>query len=153
MVKTAKIKVYLAVIFSLVLSGCCFFGEPARFSRKAKRVYMEVTAYCGCGKCCGYYRSCWSCWLVPYYKSGPNKGKRKVVGITSDGTKAKKGVIAADISIYPYGTKMYIPGYGWGVVHDTGSAIKGNHIDIFFPSHKEAMKWGRKKLWVTVIKK
>jgi 3D (Asp-Asp-Asp) domain-containing protein len=74
------------------------------------------------------------------------------VGITSDGTRAKKGVIAADISLYPYGTRMYVPGYGWGEVHDTGRAIKGKHIDLFFKSHRDAVKWGKKKLWVTVIR-
>lgn len=113
---------------------------------------MEVTAYCDCGECCGYYRSCWSCWTVPYVSNGRNKGKRKKIGITSDGSKAKKGTIAADIKRYPYGTKMYVPGYGWGEVHDIGSAIKGNHIDIFFPSHDRAVKWGKQFLKVRVIR-
>ncbi len=113
---------------------------------------MEVTAYCACQKCCGWKRSIWSCCLFPVYSSGPLKGKRKKVGITSDGTKAKKGIIAADISKYPYGTEMYIPGYGWGVVHDKGSGIKGNHIDVFFKSHKKALEWGSKKLYVTILK-
>jgi len=47
---------------------------------------------------------------------------------------------------------MYIPGYGWGEVHDKGSDIKGNHIDVFFKSHKKALEWGRKKLYVTILK-
>jgi 3D (Asp-Asp-Asp) domain-containing protein len=59
-----------------------------------------------------------------YVASGPNTGKRKYVGITSSGTKASKGTIAADTRYYPYGTVMKIPGYGKGVVEDTGSAIK-----------------------------
>ncbi len=122
-------------------------------AKKEEKVLMEVTGYCNCGKCCGYYRSCWSCWLIPYVSSGPNKGKRKKVGITSSGAKAKVGTIAADISKYPYGTKMFIPGYGWGVVQDTGGAIKGDHIDIFFNSHKEAEAWGKQNLWVTIIRK
>jgi len=113
---------------------------------------MVVTAYCACQKCCGWKRSVWNCCLFPVYSSGPLKGKRKKVGITSDGTKARKGVIAADISKYPYGTEMYIPGYGWGVVHDKGKDIKGNHIDIFFSSHKKALEWGRKKLYVIILK-
>jgi 3D (Asp-Asp-Asp) domain-containing protein len=46
---------------------------------------------------------------------------------------------------------MYVPGYGWGVVHDRGSAIKGNHIDLFFESHDEALKWGRQRLHVEVV--
>ncbi len=86
-----------------------------------------------------------------YVASGPNKGKRKKVGITSSGTKAKKGTIAADIRYYPYGTRMIIPGYGKGVVEDTGSAIKGpNRIDVYLGSRKKALRWGRKRLTVKI---
>ena len=52
--------------------------------------------------------------------------------------------IASDLNVLPYGTVLYIPDYGWGQVEDIGSAIKGNHIDLFFNSHNEALKWGRK---------
>ncbi len=104
---------------------------------------MVVTAYCPCGKCCAWKRSIWSCWLVPVHSSGPFKGKRKKVGITADGTRAKKGVIAADISKYPYGTRMYVPGYGWGEVHDRGREMQGNRIDVFFEDHDDALKWGK----------
>jgi len=38
------------------------------------------------------------------------------------------------------------------VVHDRGKAIKGNHIDVFFDSHKKALEWGRKELYVTILK-
>ena len=47
---------------------------------------------------------------------------------------------------------MYVPGYGWGEVHDVGSAIKGNHIDVFFHSRKDALKWGRQYLDVIILK-
>jgi 3D (Asp-Asp-Asp) domain-containing protein len=86
------------------------------------------------------------------YTYGRRRGKAKRVGITSDGSKAKVGTIAADISIYPYGTRMFVPGYGWGEVHDVGQAIKGDHIDIFFNTESEALAWGRKNLKVTVIR-
>ncbi len=109
---------------------------------------MEVTAYCPCGECCGYERGFWG---IPIHTSGPLKGKVKHVGVTADGTKARKGTIAADTSMYPFGTYMYVPGYGWGVVHDVGSDIKGNHIDVFFSSHQQSLDWGRKRLEVEVI--
>ncbi|MCD5390534.1 3D domain-containing protein [candidate division NPL-UPA2 bacterium] len=120
---------------------------------------MVVTAYCACQKCTGWRRKVWT-WppFRPVYTSGKLKGQRKKVGITADGTRARspwlwrKGTIAADITKYPFGTRMYVPGYGWGVVHDVGSAIKGNHIDVFFPSHRAALKWGRKTLVVTVVR-
>ncbi len=61
------------------------------------------------------------------------------------------GTIAADTRYYPFGTRMYIPGYGWGVVEDRGGAIKGRHrIDLYFNSHKQALQWGRRKVPVTI---
>ena len=61
------------------------------------------------------------------------------------------GTIAADTAYYPFGTRMYVPGYGWGVVEDRGGAIKGaTRIDLYFNSHQEALSWGRKKVRVTV---
>lgn len=61
------------------------------------------------------------------------------------------GTIAADTSYYPFGTRMYVPGYGWGTVEDRGSAIKGpSRIDLFFSSHGKALQWGRRRLHVTV---
>ena len=83
--------------------------------------------------------------------SGPNKGKRKQIGITSSGVRAVGGTIAADIRYYPYGTVMIIPGYGKGVVEDTGSAIKGpDRIDVYFKTRKKALQWGRQTMEVKI---
>ena len=61
------------------------------------------------------------------------------------------GTIAADTRYYPFGTRMYVPGYGWGMVSDRGSAIKGpDHIDLYFVSHDEALHWGRRRLRVII---
>jgi len=61
------------------------------------------------------------------------------------------GTIAADTKYYPFGTRMYVPGYGWGTVEDRGGAIKGeDRIDIFYNSHQEALQWGRRKVHVTI---
>ncbi len=66
----------------------------------------------------------------------------------------QKGTIAADTRYYPFGTKMYVPGYGWGIVEDRGGAIKGpNIIDIHMSSHSRAMRWGRKKVEVEIYPK
>ena len=82
-----------------------------------------ATAYCPCRKCCG-----------------------KSDGITASGTRATAGrTIAADTSKLPFGTKVYINGHEY-VVEDRGGAIKGNKIDIFFSSHAEALKYGKKKV-------
>jgi 3D (Asp-Asp-Asp) domain-containing protein len=56
---------------------------------------------------------------------------------------AKHGTIAADTSLYPFGTLMFVPGYGYGVVQDRGGSIKGDKIDLFFKRHKQALEWGR----------
>lgn len=64
---------------------------------------------------------------------------------------SQNGTIAADTKYYPFGTVMYVPGYGKGVVEDRGSAIKGpGRIDLFFNSHSSAMKWGRRKVVVEI---
>ncbi|MBU0674624.1 MAG: 3D domain-containing protein [Proteobacteria bacterium] len=64
------------------------------------------------------------------------------------------GTIAADTHYYGFGTRMYVPGYGWGVVEDRGGAIKGpNRIDLFMASHEHGLRWGRKKLPIKIYKK
>ncbi|WP_338033222.1 3D domain-containing protein [Desulfobulbus alkaliphilus] len=63
----------------------------------------------------------------------------------------RDGTIAADTAYYPFGTRMYVPGYGWGRVEDRGGAIKGrDRIDLYFSSHTEALQWGRQELRVRI---
>ena len=110
---------------------------------------LLVTGYCNCGKCCGW-RKKWFFFGEPVYNSGKMKGKPKKVGVTASGTVAAKGTIAADPAVYPFGTRIGIPGYGLGIVQDIGGSIKGAHIDIWFPSHMEALAGGARKLKVKV---
>ncbi len=66
---------------------------------------------------------------------------------------SEDGTIAADTRYNPFGTRMYIPGYGYGVVEDRGGAIKGaKRLDLYYDSHNEALQWGRKKVKVTFLK-
>lgn len=61
------------------------------------------------------------------------------------------GTIAADTRYYPFGTRIYVPGYGWGVVEDRGSAIKGpNRLDLYYSSHDDALQWGRQRVPVEI---
>jgi 3D (Asp-Asp-Asp) domain-containing protein/peptidoglycan hydrolase CwlO-like protein len=69
---------------------------------------------------------------------------------TASGLPLGWGTVAVDTSVFPFGTKMYIPGYGDGVAADTGSAIIGKIIDIWFPTCAQARAWGRKTLTITV---
>ena len=51
----------------------------------------------------------------------------------------------------PLGKKLYVPGYGYGITADVGGAIKGNKLDLYFPTHEEALQWGRKFVDVTIV--
>ncbi len=54
-------------------------------------------------------------------------------GFTSTGVAVTRGIVAVDPTVIPYGTRMYIPGYGYGVAADCGGAVKGNIIDLGYP--------------------
>lgn len=84
--------------------------------KQAKVKYVgefKIVYYCACEQCCG-----------------------KTNGVTASGVKAQDGItIAADTSILPFGTKVYIEGVGERVVQDRGGAIKGNVVDVYVFSH------------------
>ncbi len=109
-----------------------------RIPRETKQannvIWMEVTAYCACTHCCG-----------------PN-----AVGLTASGKHVSYNdsrFVAADTDVLPFGTKLSIPGYASDQpveVIDRGGAIKGNKLDVFFPTHEQALEWGRQWVAVTV---
>ncbi len=111
---------------------------------------MVVTAYDAGPESCGWKRK-YGCIGPAVYAYGPQKGQRKRVGITASGERARKGTIAADRR-YPFGTKIYVPGYGWGEVQDRGGAIQGDRLDVFFSNRKDALEWGRQTLNVIILK-
>lgn len=81
---------------------------------------FTVTAYCPCEKCCGAYAN----------------------GYTAIGEKATQGVtIAADPDVLPMGTEIELDGHTY-TVQDTGGAIAGNRLDLYFDSHEDALRWG-----------
>lgn len=74
-------------------------------------------------------------------------------GLTATGTKVTAGrSIAVDPSVIPYGTKVYIEGYGWRIAEDCGGGVDGKHIDIAVTSHSEALSMGTKTggVWILV---
>src|SRR6185437_1683437 len=110
----------------------------AHFGPKAKNVrtiWLQVTAYCPCKKCCG-----------PGAK-----------GLTASGRSIRYNdgqFVAADTRVLPFGTKLIIPGYANETpvpVIDRGGAIKGYHIDLFFPTREQAKQWGVKWMQVQVV--
>lgn len=78
-------------------------------------------------------------------------------GITASGTRVKRDAngyssIAVDPRVIPLGSKLYIPQYGYGIAEDTGGAIKGNRIDLFFASESECENWGIQGVDVYILK-
>jgi 3D (Asp-Asp-Asp) domain-containing protein len=73
-----------------------------------------------------------------------------LTGTTATGIPVSWGVVAVDPSVIPLGTKMFVPGYGEGVAADTGSAVQGAMIDLWFPSCAEALGWGSKTVTITI---
>jgi 3D (Asp-Asp-Asp) domain-containing protein/peptidoglycan hydrolase CwlO-like protein len=89
----------------------------------------------------------------------PPKGGRQMTvsstgyclqGTTATGIPVGWGVVAVDPSVIPLGTRMFVPGYGEGVAADTGSAVKGAMIDLWFPTCAQALAWGRRTLTITI---
>jgi peptidoglycan DL-endopeptidase CwlO len=71
-------------------------------------------------------------------------------GRTATGLPVGPGVVAVDPSVIPLGTRLTIPGYGGGVAADTGSAVRGNTIDLWFPTLADALAWGRRTVTITL---
>ena len=99
-----------------------------------KSLRMRVTAYSPDHRSCGVHAD----------------------GITASGysvhTNAGR-LVAADRKMFDFGQLLSIPGYaneGVVPVLDRGGAIKGNRLDVLYPTHERAMQWGVKHLIVTV---
>lgn len=88
----------------------------------------------------------------------PQSGRKMTVsstgyclkGTTATGIPVGLGVVAVDPSVIPLGTRMFVPGYGEGVAADTGSAVKGLIIDLWFSSCDQAIQWGRRTVTITI---
>lgn len=75
-------------------------------------------------------------------------------GRTASGQRVSKGLIAADPKVLPLGTRVRLetgPYSGEYLVADTGGAVRGKHIDIWMPSSREAMRFGRRLVKLTVL--
>lgn len=73
-----------------------------------------------------------------------------LAGRTATGVSVAWGVVAVDPGLIPLGTQMTIPGYGRGVAADTGGAIVGARIDLWFPTRAEALAWGTRTVTITL---
>jgi hypothetical protein len=143
---------------------------------------MQVTAYCPCGRCNGYVRGSWRYLKLDQWNRYVRSSGARYTGRTASGTFPRRsnpglfspdslanpskiperllpwnvlprdGTLAADTNHYPFNTRMYVPGYGWGRVEDKGGAIKGPHkLDVFVNRHSQTRPWGRRNLTVRVM--
>ena len=115
-------------------------GVPTNYTRY---IDCTATAYCLCKKCTG--------------KTPGSSG----YGRTASGHVIVPGnnekIIAVDRKQIPLGTNVYVeglngaPSYGFALAADTGGAIKGNKIDLYYDSHAECLKWGRRQVRVYIL--
>lgn len=97
--------------------------------------WAVVTAYCPCWRCCG----------------------RHANGRTSTGASAWQRGAATDPRALPYGSRIYVEGYGYTTVDDTGGAMRQTwvrrgmlHIDLRMTYHYQARRWGRRVMRVRI---
>lgn len=109
----------------VVLSGTRETGTSRGITRFSRMMEMEATAY------------------LPTDGSGH--------GITASGMAARQGIVAVDPRVIPLGTRLYIPGYGFALAADTGSAIKGDRIDLCMENASEAWQFGRQPVQVYIL--
>jgi len=69
------------------------------------------------------------------------------------GFKMQKGIVAVDPKVIPLRTRLFIPGYGYGYAGDTGSAIKGNKIDLGFDNGDQDRFWIHRPVTVYILEK
>jgi 3D (Asp-Asp-Asp) domain-containing protein len=120
-----------AVSASWAIESRTFDGRPLRAVRTMS---MVVTAYSPDARSCG----------------------ASADGITASGYSVHVNggcLVAADPKVLPLGSLVSVPGYDGGAVVpvlDTGGAIKGNRLDVLFPTHRQALEWGRRTIEITV---
>ncbi|MBP5773562.1 MAG: 3D domain-containing protein [Eubacterium sp.] len=105
-------------------------AKKAKLESQYKKLgTFNASAYCGCASCCG-----------------------SAGGHTASGTTPQAGrTIATDPSVIPLGSKVLIDGKEY-VAEDTGGAIGGKRVDIFFSSHSAALQFGRRSVEVKIKK-
>lgn len=105
-------------------------GAPGQNQRSVLTGEQAFTAYayCACEICCGEWAK---------------------YGKTASGTTPEQGrTVAVDPSVIPLGAEIWIDGEGPYIAEDTGSGILGNTVDVFFESHQDALKWGKRTVEV-----
>lgn len=107
--------------------------------RYTKEIYMSASAY------------------TAGYESTRKRPGDRGYGRTATGMTAQRGVVAVDPTVIPLGTKLFVESadgyssYGYAIAADTGGAIKGNKIDLFYDDLSDAVRFGRRTVKVYVL--
>ena len=131
------------IVYRLLTGDVADIPEPPKAEAKKPSVKRVITMNA-------------SAYDLSYQSTGKRPGDRGY-GITASGTKARPGVVAVDPKVIPLGTKLYIESldgradYGNAIAEDTGGAIKGNRIDLFFNSRSAALNFGRRNVKVHIL--
>lgn len=141
-----------AIILLVVCISCNIFN--AYHSKpKEKIVYKEVEVYREIDiKQADSFTAVCTAYTAGEESTGKSPGD-KGYGITASGKPVRSGVVAADINILPFGTKIYIEGMGIYEVWDKGGAVKGNKIDIYMETLDEAREFGRQERNIIILEK
>ncbi|MCL2216624.1 MAG: 3D domain-containing protein [Defluviitaleaceae bacterium] len=98
-----------------------------------RRVRMEATAYTAGYGCTGKHP------CDPWYR------------ITASGREVQHGIVAVDRNVIPLGTRLFVEGYGFALAADVGGAIRGYKIDLFMEDLQDALRFGRRHLYVWIL--
>lgn len=110
-------------IFAVLILGLAIGG----MATPAQAETFTATAYCNCSRCCGKWAD----------------------GKTASGTTPVQGrTIAVDKKVIPLGSAVSVDGVEY-IAEDTG--VRGKHIDIYFDSHSEALKFGVRQVDVEIV--
>ncbi len=117
---------YIRKTVTVFFVGMFMFLSSTFFVSNVNAEVFKATAYCSCKRCCD---------------KDPSD---KWYGITATGKKARWGTVAVDKRVIKLGSTLRIKGFPNTIfrAEDVGGAIKGKHIDVWFPSHREALKFG-----------
>ncbi len=117
---------YIRKTVTVFFVGMFMFLSSTFFVSNVNAEVFKATAYCSCKRCCD---------------KDPSD---KWYGITATGKKARWGTVAVDKRVIKLGSTLRIKGFPNTIfrAEDVGGAIKGKHLDVWFPSHREALKFG-----------
>ena len=126
--KVMKKSVVFAIALSIYLgTGIVFSDNVAKAATANKDLICSTTAY------------------TSGVESKTASGR--IVGRNPNGI----STVSVDPNVIPFGTYLYVEGYGYAVAADTGSAINGNELDLYFSSSSECYNWGTKTVKAIVL--